>query len=88
MDSESKKLLEETFELSKENNKLLHRVRRVQKMEAFFRVLKIVLILGVAFGSFYFLEPYLNKLMDTFSQISGVKQTIDRNSFGDVLKKI
>lgn len=89
MDPESKKLLEETFELVKENNKMLHKVRNVQKWAAFWQTLKIVLIIGIAFGSFYFLEPYLNKMVDLYNSISGTNQKLNNstNSIQDLLKK-
>jgi len=74
MDSESKKLLEETLELARENNKMLHKVRGVQKWAAFWSGLKIFIIIGIALGSFYFLEPYINKVTDLYNSISGTMQ--------------
>jgi hypothetical protein len=88
MDPESKKLLEEIFELSRENNKMLRKVRGVQKFQAFWSILKILVIVGVAFGSFYYLEPYLEKAMTFFNQISGMKQSLDSSAIGNVLKNI
>jgi len=88
MDPESKKLLEDTFELAKENNKMLHKVRGVQKRQVLWSTIKFILIIGVAFGVFYFLEPYLNKVMNTFNQISGMKQNFDNGSLQDILKKL
>lgn len=89
MDPESKKLLEETFALTEENNKMLHKVRNVQKWAAFWQTFKILLIIGIAFGSFYFLEPYINKMVNLYNSVYGTTQKVnDQNSsFQDFLKK-
>jgi hypothetical protein len=76
MDPESKKLLEETLELVQENNKMLHRVRSVQKWATFWSGLKIIVIIGLALGSFYFLEPYINKGVDLYNSISNTTQKV------------
>ena len=71
MDPELRKLLLETHELAKENNELLHRVRAVQKRAAVWRAFKIFILVGLAFGSFYFIEPYLARIMDLYSSAGG-----------------
>ena len=72
MDPESKKKLDETFDLAKENNQLLHKIRGVQKWQAFWSILKIVIVIGVALGVAYYIEPYFNKAVNVFNQISGI----------------
>lgn len=67
MDPESKRLLEETLELTQENNKMLHKVRSVQQWATFWSLLKVFLIVGIALGSFYFLQPYIDQLMSIYS---------------------
>ena len=88
MDPESKQLLENTLALTEENNKLLHKIRGVQKRAVVWQVLRWIIILGIAFGSFYFLEPYLNKVMNLYSSISGVEQKINNSPLQDLLKKL
>ena len=88
MDPESKKLLENTFELTKDNNKLLRKIRGVQKWQAFYSIAKIVVIVGIALGAVYYLEPYVDKLIGLYNQISGVKQSLDSSSVGNILKNI
>lgn len=89
MDPESRKLLEDTFALVEENNKMLRKVRSVQKWATFWQTLKVLLIIGIAFGVFYFLEPYLNKVMDLYNSVSGATQKLNNtgNSLQDLLKK-
>ncbi len=83
MDLESNKLLEKTFALAQENNKMLRRVRGVQKWSAFWQALKILVIIGVAFGLFYYIEPYLDKMLNLYNSISSTEQKL--NSGGSVL---
>ena len=89
MDPESKKLLEDTFRLAQENNQMLHKVRSVQKWATFWLTLKIFVIIVIALGSFYYLEPYLNKIVDLYNSISGTEQKLNEGggSFQDLLKK-
>ena len=88
MDPESKRLLENNLELSQENNKMLHKVRRVQQWEAFWRWLKLLAIIGIALGSFYYIQPYVDKLVNLYNSVAGVEQKVnDPGSFQDLMKK-
>jgi predicted MFS family arabinose efflux permease len=84
---EPEKLLEETYQLAKENNKMLRRVRGVQKRQALWSVLKIVVVIGLALGAFYYLEPYLNKILGLYNSISGIEQKINSSSLKSLLDK-
>jgi len=86
MDPESKKLLEETLVLAQENNKMLHKVRGVQKWATFWSGLKVFIIIGLALGSFYFLEPYINKIADLYGSISDTTQKV--KSAADNVKNV
>ncbi|MFA6585610.1 MAG: hypothetical protein WCS86_00395 [Candidatus Paceibacterota bacterium] len=86
MDPESKQLLQNTLALAEENNKMLHKIRGAQRREVVWRTLKILVIIAIAFGSFYFVEPYLNKVMDMYNSVVGVQQKL--NSGSDLLKKL
>ena len=88
MELENNEILKETFELAKENNKMLRKVRGVQKRQFFWSILKILIVIGIALGSFYFLEPYVNKMMDLYSSISGTGQKVNNIPIQDLLKKL
>ena len=88
MDPESKQLLQKTLELAEENNKMLHKVRGVQKRQALWSAVKVLVIIAIAFGSFYYIEPFLNKAMDTFSKISGTKTSLNSDSLQQMLKTV
>jgi hypothetical protein len=89
MDPESKKLLEDTFKLAKDNNVILRKIRRRQKWSSFMQVIYWLIIIGISVGAFYLLQPYVNKMMTLYNQISGSSQTVNSvnlNSIGDMLK--
>jgi zona occludens toxin (predicted ATPase) len=86
MDPESKKLLEQTFELTKENNEMLHKVRRVQKRTALFSLLRLLVIIGIAFGVFIYVEPYLTKIMNLFTSFGNSGVQGDSSSLMDLIK--
>lgn len=67
MDQEIKNLLEENLKLSKENNELLIKVRRVQKWSQYSRIFYWVLIIGITYGAFYFIQPYLENLLSLYT---------------------
>ena len=74
MDPESKKLLEETFRLSEENNKILRYVQRSIRVSRIITALYWVFIIGSVIGAFYFLQPYLDSVMGAYG---GAKSNID-----------
>ena len=65
MDPEARRLLEE-------NNKILRQMRSAQRWGVVFQTIKWVIILGLALGSFYYLEPYLNQIRDFYGSVNGV----------------
>ena len=72
MDTESKKVLEETYKLVQENNKMLHKIRSIQKWAAFWSTLKWLVVVGITLGSLYYLQPYVTKVMDVYDSIPGL----------------
>lgn len=62
MDPESKQLLDKTFALAEENNKMLRGMRRLQRISSFMSMLYWLVIIIIALGSFYFMQPYVAQL--------------------------
>jgi hypothetical protein len=83
MNPQDKELLEKTYELANDNNKILHGIRRSNRWNAFFRVVYWIIIIGVSVGAFYYVQPYLNAAIKAFGTI----QT-DINSVKTVTNKI
>ena len=67
MDPESKKLLEETFALAQENNRMLQSMRRSMRLSRIMSFLYWAFIIGSAVGAYYFIQPYLEQLMGVYS---------------------
>ena len=64
--------LREIKELVEENNTMLKKLRRGQVWGRVFTILYWVIIVGVAVGAFYFVQPYVNALQETQSSIGGI----------------
>ncbi len=62
MNPDEKKLLEETAELSRENNKILHQLRRSLVWGRIMHTLYWVIIIGASVGAFYFIQPYIDSV--------------------------
>lgn len=81
MDSEEKEMLEETLELAKENNKMLQALKRQMQWGRIFQIVRWVIIVGAAVGAYYYIEPYLTSLFDTYHNLQAQIQ-----SFGDSIR--
>ncbi len=63
MDPESRRLLEDTFALAKDNHRMLRAVRRHQIIGSFGKVFIWLIVLAIAAYSYFaFLQPLLGKL--------------------------
>lgn len=79
MDNDDKKLLYDTYDLVKENNEMLHKIRGIQKRQVFFQILHWLIVIGIAIGTLYFLEPYIEQFQQftkefilTIEKIKGI----------------
>ncbi|MEK7646403.1 MAG: hypothetical protein AAB381_01780 [Patescibacteria group bacterium] len=69
MTPEERSLLERTHKLAEENNALLRSMRRMSRISGALRILYWVVILGVGFGTFYVIQPYVESLLTVFGDI-------------------
>lgn len=76
MDPESKELLKATLELSQENNKMLHSMRRSMQMSRVMSSIYWLFIIGSAVGAYYYIQPYVDQLLGVYE---GANDTL--NSF-------
>jgi TRAP-type C4-dicarboxylate transport system permease small subunit len=77
MNPEEKKLLEDTFALTQENNKMLHSMRGHMRVQRVMSILYWVFIIGSAVGAFYLIQPYIDQYK---SLLDGASETF--KSFG------
>jgi hypothetical protein len=62
------------YEMVKENNVLLHKINRREKVRNFFAIIKLALIVGLTVMSYIYIQPYLEKLMETYQTVSDGSQ--------------
>jgi len=86
MDPEDKKLLKETFELSKKNHKLLRKIRRQQIWTRIYRIFYWLIIFALAFGTYYYVQPLIGKIGNLFGGLGSGLENIA--SFGQNLPDI
>ncbi|MEK7228399.1 MAG: hypothetical protein AAB681_03540 [Patescibacteria group bacterium] len=56
------------------NHGLLVRIRRTQKHGQYFKIFYWVLIILATFGAFYYIQPYLSQLIESYTGIQEVQQ--------------
>jgi len=57
--------------------KIVTKIRKVQKRSATVRALYWVFIILLGLGAFYFIQPYINQVKDMYGFIGGDGQYID-----------
>ena len=78
--------LEKTLEVSL-------RIRRVQKNAQIFKLFDWTLILLATFGAFYYIQPYLTQLLETYTGIQSSQEQFkssisDFSSINDIVKQL
>lgn len=74
MDIEEKHLIEEIAALARENNALLKKMRRAQLWGRAGRMVYWIVVLGVAFGALYFLQPYIEQIGRLYRTVQTVQE--------------
>ena len=67
MDPETKRLLEESLVVAKENNEMLKKVVRNQKWAAIYRTGYWFVIILFSFGAYYFVKPLMGNMLNLYS---------------------
>jgi len=75
---ELKSLLEKNLETSQESLKILKKINRARIVGNLFSFLKWLIIIGVAFGVYYYLQPYINKIPGLLNQIQNIQKLMPR----------
>jgi len=64
------------YDMVKENNILLHKINRREKVRNVFSIIKISLIIGLTIASYILFQPYFNKLTQTYQAVSDGSQKV------------
>lgn len=62
MTPEEHRMLVETRELVEENSRILKSIQQANRRSAVFKVLYWVVIIGLSFGAYYAIQPYVTTL--------------------------
>jgi len=85
MDNEE--TLKELLEITKENNVMLRKLYKGYVIGKIFSILYWIIIIGLGIGAFYYVQPYIDTLNDTYKMIMGDHST-STSAFGiEFLKK-
>jgi hypothetical protein len=71
MSPEEREIIEETLEISKENNKMLRSIQRSARIGQAMRIIYWLVIIGASVGAYYFIQPYLEQMLSVYSGIQG-----------------
>ena len=71
MDSDERELLDRILDLSEENNKILRKMQRANRIATVFHIIYYVVLVGVAIGAFVYLQPYIDSIMKSYSSFRG-----------------
>jgi hypothetical protein len=77
MDLDSRKL-DELLELTRDNNKILHGIRRTQRWSSVFTVVYWAVILGSIFGTYYYFQPTIEKYVGLVQSSAGTLQQLQK----------
>jgi len=77
-DEELKHLLQKNLETSQESLKILKKINRGRIVGNLFSFLKWLIIIGAAFGAYYYLQPYINQLLDLVKQVQEIQKSLPR----------
>ena len=70
MDEEERELLEKTAESTEECLKILKKIQRGRRFEMITRILYWLIIVGLAVGTYYYIQPYINNLLSIYKNIN------------------
>ena len=76
MTPEEKILLNKTFEIAEENNKMLRSLTRSMKIARIMSAVYWIFIIGSAVGAFYLIQPYVESLTATYNNASNSLNSI------------
>jgi Ni,Fe-hydrogenase I cytochrome b subunit len=74
MTPEERELLTKSIEISEENNRMLKSIRRSARFSSFLRTIYWLIILGTAFGTYYFLKPFIDPIVKGYK---GMQENIE-----------
>jgi hypothetical protein len=87
MNDDLEKKLETLTKIVEEDHKMIKGIYIRSRLASFVRILYWAVIILAAFGSYYFISPYLQSLREAYDSIIEVKGSLDPSKISDFFKK-
>ena len=68
-EGDTKEIAQKTLELTEDNNKMLHSIQRRARLGFAFKVFYWIIIIGVGIGAFYYVQPYIDQVKNSYASI-------------------
>jgi hypothetical protein len=88
MSPEERSLLERTYKMAEENNKLILSIRRHARIGTSMKVIYWMIILGLSFGAYYFIQPFIKAITGGAYGTGEVQNTSNVGGIEDRVKMI
>lgn len=85
MDPADKKV-QELLSLTRENNTMLHKMRRSQRIANVVRIIYWIILIGAAIGAYYFIQPYIEGAQEIYSNVDSRFTAVDAEFQGNLEK--
>ncbi|MDP3734961.1 MAG: hypothetical protein Q8R39_00870 [bacterium] len=82
MDPNDRQLLKHVALLVEENTVILRKLLRAEKMRRLVSALYWLAVLAISLGAYYFIQPYLDKLLSIYGNVRGGVENVG----GTILK--
>jgi hypothetical protein len=69
MEAEDKEILKRVLELSQKNNRMLQSIQRSMFWSKVYRYIYWIIIVGAAIGAYYYLEPYIDGVLQVYGSV-------------------
>lgn len=81
-------LLREIHKLTKENNRMLHKLESDAKRARFWKTLRVAFIVALLLGAYYLIQPFIENLTKAYASIQNSFQELQEtkdslSNFGD-----
>ncbi len=67
-----RKMMHEQLDISRANNHMLKKMLRVHKVSQFMTIVRWLVIIGIAVGAFYFVQPLIDNVQNFYEQVDSV----------------
>jgi hypothetical protein len=79
MSPEERDMLEKSLALAEENNKILHSMKRGQRLATVARVIYWIILIGSAVGAFYLIQPYIDEVKNMYESVGDGLKSLNFN---------